>query len=94
MNNNSVQPGFSPAGDPMVAVSAASLHTTIDTLARFEQFFRHHASHTTLADLRTYCAVQGWHGACATQALLDDLGLHAFALRHALDTAPPNHDRS
>jgi hypothetical protein len=92
MNNDTAQPDFSPARDPMVAVSAASLQATIETLARFEQFFRHHASHTTLAELRAYCAAQGWHGVCAAQALLDDLGLHAFALRHARDTAQPDHD--
>jgi hypothetical protein len=94
MNNNTAQPDhFSPTDDPMVAVSATSLHTTIETLARFEQFFRHHASPTTLAELRTYCAAQGWHGVCAAQALLDDLGFNAFALRHALDTAQPDHDQ-
>jgi hypothetical protein len=89
MSNDTAQPDHvSPAGDPMVAVSAASLRATIETLARLEQFFRHHASDTTLAELRAFCAALGWHDVCGAQALLDDLGCHAFALRHAaLDSA-------
>jgi hypothetical protein len=93
MNNDTTPPDFNPASDPEVAVSAASLHATIETLARFEQFFRYHASPTTLTELRAYCTAQGWHGVCAAQALLDDLGFNAFALRHALDTAQPDHDQ-
>jgi hypothetical protein len=99
MNNNTTPPDHVRPGDEaMVAVSVASLHATIETLARFEQFFRHHASPTTLAELRTYCAALGWHGVCGTQALLDDLGFNAFALRHALDIADetgarPDHDQ-
>jgi hypothetical protein len=92
MNDNTTRPDFNPGDGPMVAVSATSLHATIETLARFERFFRHHASPTTLTELRAYCAAQDWHGVCAAQALLDDLGFNAFALRHALDTARPDHD--
>lgn len=84
-NSNDAQPDhLSPADDPMVAVSVASLRATIETLARFEQFFRHHASDTVHAELRAFCTRQGWHGVCAAQTLLDDLGFNAFALRHAL----------
>jgi hypothetical protein len=88
MNNDTAQPERrSPAGDPMVAVSAASLRATIETLARLEQFFRHHASRSTLTELRAFCAALGWHDVCGAQALLDDLGWHTFALRHGLDSA-------
>jgi hypothetical protein len=99
MTNDTAQPDhISPAGDPVVAVSAASLRATIETLARFEQFFRRHASDTTLTELRAFCTALGWHGVCGAQALLDDLGFNTFALRHALDAdeagAQPDHDQS
>jgi hypothetical protein len=84
-NNDTPQPGdVCPADQQVAAVSAASLRATIETLARFEQFFRHHASDTVHAELRAFCTRQGWHGVCAAQTLLDDLGFNAFALRHAL----------
>lgn len=77
-----------PGGDePMVAISAESLRTTIETLTLFEQFFRHHASNAVHTELRTFCTARGWHGVCAAEALLDSLGFDAFALRHALNAA-------
>jgi hypothetical protein len=89
MNNNDITAPdhVNPAGDPMVAISAASLRATIETLTRLEQFFRHHASHSTLTELRAFCAALGWHDVCGAQALLDDLGWHTLALRHDLDSA-------
>jgi hypothetical protein len=77
-----------PTGDEaLVGVAAGSLCTTIETLQRFEEFFGHHASPAVHAELRAFCAAQGWHGVCAAQALLDNLGLLAFTLRHAMDAA-------
>jgi hypothetical protein len=77
-----------PAGDdPVVGVPAGPLHATIETLNRFHQFFRHHASDAVHAELRAFCQAQGWHGVCGAESLLDDLGWDAYALHHALGGA-------
>lgn len=67
------------------AVAPTAVTSTIETLQRFEEFFRHHASPAAHAELRTFCVAQGWHGVCGAEALLDDLGWNALSLRHALD---------
>jgi hypothetical protein len=74
-----------------VAVPATVVTSTIQTLQHFEEFFRHHASPAVQAELRAFCVTQGWHGVCGAEALLDDLGWDAFALRHARDAVanPP-----
>jgi hypothetical protein len=74
-----------------VAVPAAVVTSTIETLQRFEEFFRRHASPAVQAELRAFCVAQGWHSVCGAEALLDDLGWDALALRHTLDGAanPP-----
>ena len=72
-------------GEAPVAVPATVVTSTIETLHRFEEFFRHHASPAVQAELRAFCLAQGWHGVCGAQALLDDLGWAAFSLRHARD---------
>lgn len=85
------QDTYPPPDKPPVTVPAAVVTSTIETLQRFEEFFRHHASPAVKAELRAFCVAQGWHGVCGAEALLDDLGWDTFALRHALDTVanPP-----
>ncbi|MFG3701008.1 hypothetical protein ACGF5C_24310 [Micromonospora sp. NPDC047620] len=68
---------------------AVAARSTIDTPLQLEAFFRHHASNTVHAELRTFCADLGWHPTCGAETLLDQLGLHVLPLRRALDTATP-----
>jgi hypothetical protein len=67
-----------------VAVPVTAVISTIETLQHFEEFFRRHASAAVQAELRAFCAAQGWHGVCGAEALLDNLGFNAGSLRHAL----------
>jgi hypothetical protein len=76
-----------PAEPPPVAVPATVVDSTMQTLHRFEEFFRHHASAVVHAELRAFCGRQGWDSVCASQALLDDLGLNQLRLRWARDAA-------
>jgi hypothetical protein len=70
--------------EPPVAVPATVVTSTIQTLQRFEEFFRRHASAAVHTELRTFCIKQGWHGVCGAEALLDDLGWDRSSLRRAL----------
>ena len=79
------------SADTPVVISAGDARATIATLNLFHQFFRHHASETVHTELRAFCALQGWHPLCGTEALLDDLGWHTLALRRALDTTTEHH---
>lgn len=75
---------------PLVSVSADTVYGAIDTLLRFDAFFRHHRSNhgdTVHAQLRTFCAGLGWHPTSGAEALLDQLGLYAWSLQRALQTA-------
>jgi len=72
---------------PPVHLPADAARATIDTLRRFEQFFRRHASDAVHAELRAFCAGLGWHPVCGAEALLDQLGLHTLPLRWALGAA-------
>lgn len=74
---------------PQVHLSAEAARGTIETLLRFDEFFGRHADHTVHAALRAFCARQGWHPVAAAGTLLDQLGLHAWSLQRALDTAAP-----
>jgi hypothetical protein len=69
--------------EPPLVVPARVVAATIETLGRFEEFFRRHASAAVHAELRTFCIKQGWHGVCGAEALLDDLGWDAGSLRRA-----------
>jgi hypothetical protein len=71
----------------LVALPADAARATIDTLLRFEEFFRRRASDAVHAELRAFCAELGWHPVCGADALLDLLGLHTLPLRWALDAA-------
>ena len=79
-----------------MAVPAMVVTSTIQTLQRFEEFFRRHASAAVHTELRAFCTAQGWHGVCGAQAMLDDLGWNAASLRRALQadhTPHPGQDR-
>jgi hypothetical protein len=75
-----------PLPDEAPVPVPATVTSTIETLQRFQEFFRHHASPAVKAELRAFCVGLGWHGVCGAEALLDDLGWGAFSLRHARDT--------
>jgi hypothetical protein len=72
---------------PLVTLPADAARATIDTLLRFEEFFRRHASAGTHAELRAFCAGLGWHPVCGAETLLDLLGLHTLPLRWAIQAA-------
>lgn len=91
------QPGGQPG--PLVSVNADTVYGAIDTLLRFDEFFRRHrgehrgehGSGPVHAALRAFCAGLGWHPVSGTDALLDQLGLYAWSLQRALDTAEDCH---
>lgn len=61
-----------------------------DTLHRVEEFLRCYAGPAVRAELGAFYAAQGWSAACGPDALIDSIGLHAWALRQAIDaTAAP-----
>ena len=75
---------------------ATVVTSTIQTLQRFEEFFRRQASAAVHTELRAFCTAQGWHGVSGAQAVLDDLGWNAASLRRALQadhTPHPGQDR-
>ncbi|HZM77937.1 MAG TPA: hypothetical protein VFC19_19640 [Candidatus Limnocylindrales bacterium] len=83
----------------LVSVNVDTVYGAIDTLLRFDEFFRrhrgeHHDEHGSgpvHAALRALCAGLGWHPVSGTDALLDQLGLYAWSLQRALDTAEDCH---
>ncbi len=71
----------------MITLKVTSVQAILDTLHHLDAFWRRHASPTAHAELRTYCTAQGWSPVCGTHAFLDSIGLHALALRGAIDAA-------
>lgn len=70
--------------DPLVHLRADTVRGTIEVLLPLEQFLRH-GDHPVHAQLRAFCARQGWHPLCGADALLDQLGLYAWSLQRALE---------
>jgi hypothetical protein len=73
-----------------LTLSVASAQTIADTLHHVDQFLRCYAGPVVRAELRAFCAAQGWSAVCGTDAFLDSIGFDALALRHAIDTADDN----
>jgi hypothetical protein len=92
-DDDEIPPGLAEHDTP-IAIPASAARATIATLNLLHQFFGHHASPAVHAELRAFCALQGWHPACGAQALLDDLGWHTLPLQHALGTTEQGHPRS
>lgn len=96
--DHDISPGLaansSAEHDTPIAIPASAARATIATLNLLHQFFCHHASAAVHAELRAFCALQGWHPTCGTQALLDDLGWHTLPLQHALGTTEQSQPRS
>jgi predicted RNA-binding Zn-ribbon protein involved in translation (DUF1610 family) len=80
-------PEYEP--DPPVTLTATSARTILETLRAVDEFLRCHASAAVRAELRAFCAAQGWDPVCGTDAFVDGVGLNALALRWALDAAAP-----
>ncbi|WP_117210902.1 hypothetical protein [Allorhizocola rhizosphaerae] len=90
---------FTPCADavgdgqpgPLVPVSADTVYGAIEVLLRFDEFFRRHRgdhrSGTVHAQLRAFCAGLGWHPVSGADVLLDQLGLYAWSLQHAIQAA-------
>ncbi len=73
--------------DRSVTLSATSAQAIWRTLRHVDEFLRCHASPVVRAELRAFCAAQGWDAVCGTDAFVDSIGLHALALRWAIDAA-------
>lgn len=73
-----------PPDQPPVAVPATDLASTLETLNLLDEFFRHHASQATRAELRAFAGRQGWHPIQGAAVLIDTIGLDALALQRAL----------
>jgi hypothetical protein len=76
-----------PEPETAVIVSDRAISSAIETLNRFEDFFRRHASPAVHNELRTYVAGLGWHPITGTEALLDNLGFDAHSLQRALNAS-------
>jgi hypothetical protein len=78
--------------DRTLTLTVISAQTIANTLHHVDEFLRCHASPAVRAELRAYCAAQGWAPVGGTEAFLDSLGFTALALRHAIDTATDHAD--
>jgi hypothetical protein len=67
-----------------VLVSEALLCSTIDSLARIDEFFRRYANPSVHNDLRTYAQAQGWHPITGPGAFLDAIAFRAHHLSHTI----------
>ena len=80
-----------PAPGPPVAVPAAVIASTLQTLNLFDEFFRCHASTATRTELRAFAALQGWDPVQGAETLIEGLGLDALGLTRAGDAMPRDH---
>ena len=78
--------------DRTLTLTVASAQAILHTLHHVDEFLRCHASATVRAELRAFCAAQGWSAMCGAAAFVDSIGFNALALRHAIDTADPLRD--
>jgi hypothetical protein len=72
-----------------ITLSATSAQAIADTLHLVEEFLRCYAGPAVRAELGAYCVAQGRSALCGTGALIDSIGLHAWALRQTIDAAEP-----
>jgi hypothetical protein len=72
--------------EPPVAVPARVVASTIQTLNQLDEYFRHHASAATRAEVRVFAARQGWDPIQGAEVLLEGIGLNALSLGWAQDT--------
>jgi hypothetical protein len=75
--------------DRSITLTVTSARTIQDTLHHIDEFLRCHASPAMRAELRAFGVAQGWSATCGTDAFVDSIGLHALALRHAIDATAP-----
>jgi hypothetical protein len=79
-----------PAPEPPVAVPAAVIASTLQTLNLLDDFFRRHASTATRTELRAFAALQGWDPVQGAEILIEGLGLDALRLHWARDATRPD----
>jgi hypothetical protein len=81
--------------EPPVTVPATVVASTIQTLNLLVEYFRHHASTATHAELRAFAAHKGWDPIQGAEVLLEGIGLNALSLGWAHDATQldqPNPD--
>jgi hypothetical protein len=74
-----------PQPEPPVAVPAAVVASTMQTLNLLDEFFRRHASTATRAELRVFAGRQGWDPIQGAEVLIEGIGLDALSLGWARD---------
>jgi hypothetical protein len=77
--------------DRSVTLTVTSAQAIGQTLRHVDEFLRCYASPAVRAELRAFCAAQGWSPICGADAFLDSIGFHALALRWAIDAATTDH---
>lgn len=76
-----------PPEEPPVAVPAAVVASTMQTLNLLDGFFRRHASTATRTELRVFAGRQGWDPIHGAEVLIEGIGLNALSLDWARDAA-------
>jgi hypothetical protein len=73
-----------------LTLKVTSAQAILHTLRQADEFLSHHAGPAVGAELHALCALHGWD----TNAFLDGIGLHALALRWAIDAATDTADHT
>jgi hypothetical protein len=68
---------------PAAILPGAVIASTLETLNLLDEFFRLHASATSLAELRHFAGLQGWDPIQGAAVLIDSIGLDAARLTQA-----------
>lgn len=66
-----------------VSLPGTAARSMLDTLHHVDEFLRQ-AGPATRAELRAFCAAQGWSPTGGAGVLIDSVGLHALTLHHAI----------
>ena len=80
------QPPADAIAPPAVIVPGEVIASTLQTLNLLDEFFRLHASATSLAELRHFAGLQGWNPTQGAAVLIDTIGLDAARLAQARDS--------
>ncbi len=72
---------------PTITLNASTVRGIVEVLTWMAEFFGQYASPTVHTELRAFATSRGVHPVTGAGAILDELGLRAWLLRHALDAA-------
>jgi hypothetical protein len=75
-----------------ITLTVTSAQTLLDTLRHLDEFLRCYAGPAVRAELRAFCAAQGWSPVCGADAFVDSIGFTALALHGAIDAATDTAD--